>query len=128
MQIQIPRSKKLWILSWRQYLTGLLYVFGCVFSETTWAAQTYTSTVGQVQWAMTDSCFFFSLIGVPVADPVVPNSPWFAIPLAQTGFAQAYALILSAKVAGSTVIVATTGTLAGGTCGTYAGVANVNLQ
>ena len=112
------------IRSWR---IGLLY-FGCAFTGAALGSQNYTATVGQVQWALTDTCFFFSLVGVAVADPVVPNSPWFGIPLAQTGFSQAYALMLSAKTTGATVIVSTTGALAGGTCGTYAGVAALNLQ
>jgi hypothetical protein len=128
MQLRIFISKRSrMIRSWRIHLGGLLYV-GCAFTGAALGSQNYTATVGQVQWALTDTCFFFSLVGVAVADPVVPNSPWFAIPLAQTGFSQAYALMLSAKTTGATVIVSTTGALAGGTCGTYAGVAAVNLQ
>jgi hypothetical protein len=54
-------------------------------------------------------CTFFSLVGVSVADPVVPNSAWFAIPQAAVGYKEMLALLLSSKLTGKSVYVSTTG-------------------
>jgi hypothetical protein len=58
----------------------------------------------------TRPCAFFSLQGVAVADPVVPSTPWFAIPKSDPGFAEKFAVLMSAKLAGKLVNVATDGT------------------
>jgi hypothetical protein len=105
----------------RQYplIMGVILIglMGLSVSRPVQASTTHSGTVDKFQWAIVNSCFYFSMVGVPIADPVIPNSPYYAIPLAGTGFAQAYALLLSAKVAGSTVNVVSTGGWAGGTCG-----------
>jgi hypothetical protein len=87
-------------------------------------AATHDATVAMLQAMNTSTdCFFFILTGVTQADPVKPNDPWFAIPRTQNGAKDAYAMLLSAKVAGSVVQVQTTGQLA---CG-YAAVGYVAL-
>ncbi len=47
------------------------------------------------------TCVFFQLEGVTEADPVVPNSPWFAIDMEQTNGRALYAVLLSARTTGS---------------------------
>lgn len=106
----------------------LIGLMGLSLSHPVQATTTHSGTVDKFQWTISNSCFYFSLVGIAVADPVIPNSPYYAIPLAGTGFAQAYALLLSAKVAASTVNVVSTGGWAGGTCGgTAVGVNEVDL-
>jgi hypothetical protein len=88
------------------------------------ASQQYQATVAQIEPPNYNlDCFWFQLSGVAQADPVVPNSPWFAIPRTQTGYNELIATLLAAKLSGSTVEVATTGAVAGGSCSSYAGVA-----
>ena len=69
-------------------------------------------------------CIYFTLEGVPEADPVKPGDPTFAIPRSQFGSKDGYAMLLAAKVAGQRVRVVTRGTLA---CG-YAAVAQILMQ
>jgi hypothetical protein len=72
---------------------------------------------------------YFQLSGVTQADStVVANNPWFAIPSTQNGFDEIYAMLLSAKLTSGSLTVTTSGALAGGTCGNYAGVAVVFMQ
>jgi hypothetical protein len=52
-------------------------------------------------------CFYFTLEGVSEADPVVPGSPWFAVPRTQFGAKDGYAMLLSAKLSGQSVVVTT---------------------
>jgi len=73
----------------------------------------------------THDCVYFTLSGVSQADPLVPNNAWFAMPSSHYGFAMVYAALLSAKISGTTLQVVTTGALAGGSCGNYAGVDSV---
>jgi hypothetical protein len=68
-------------------------------------------------------CIYFTLEGVAEADPVKPGDPTFAIPRTQNGSRDAYAMLLSAKLAGQPVRVLTRGTL---TCG-YASVAQIMM-
>lgn len=60
------------------------------------------------------SCFYFTLNGVAVADPVVPSSPWFAISRAEEGAKEAFAMLLAPRSSGSLVRVVTNGPLACG--------------
>ena len=69
-------------------------------------------------------CIYFTLDGVPEADPIKSGDPTFAIPRSQYGSRDAYAMLLSAKLADKPVRVTTRGTLA---CG-YAAVAQIMLQ
>lgn len=69
-------------------------------------------------------CIYFTLQGVAEADPVKPGDPTFAIPRAQYGSNDAYAMLLAAKLSGQAVRVITRGTLA---CG-YASVSQIMIQ
>jgi hypothetical protein len=69
-------------------------------------------------------CFYFTLQGVPEADPIKPGEPTFAIPRTQYGAKEGYAMLLSAKLSGRTVRVLTRGTIS---CG-YASVAEVMME
>ena len=91
--------------------------------------QVYLSTVTQIQPPNSSvDCLWFQLNGVAQADPINPNSPWFAIPRTQNGYNELYALLLAAKLGGLTLQLATTGAAAGGNCGRYAGVASITAQ
>jgi hypothetical protein len=70
-------------------------------------------------------CLYFQLSGVTQADPIAPNNAWFAIPSSQNGYSGIYAMIIAAKMASAPVSVITTGALAGGTCGTFAGIDHI---
>jgi hypothetical protein len=69
-------------------------------------------------------CYYFTLQGVAEADPIKPGDPMFAIPRAQYGAKDGYAMLLGAKLAGRTVRVLTRGTIA---CG-YASVAQIMME
>jgi hypothetical protein len=93
------------------------------------AAQFYTATIAQLQApSFNQDCIWFSLTGIAQADPIVPNSPWFALARTQTGFNEIYAMLLATKMSGATIAILTTGTNAGGVCNGYAGVAQVTAQ
>jgi hypothetical protein len=88
------------------------------------ASQQYISTVTQIEAPnYNQDCLWFQLSGVTQADPQLPNSPWFAIPRTQNGYNEIYAMLLAAKLSGTSVQVATTGAPAGGACNQYSGVA-----
>lgn len=96
-----------------------------------WATgQYYTAaTIGYVMTpSETQNCLFITLVGVSQADPIAPGNPWIAIPSTQNGFSQVYATILEAKAIGASVDVATTGVLAGGSCGSDVGLHMVMLR
>ena len=89
----------------------------------------YTATVSVIEAPNYNvDCAYFQLTGVPEADPVHPGNPWFGIPRTQNGYNEIYALLLGAKLSGSTVVVQTTGVVAGGACSSYAGVAWIDLH
>lgn len=91
------------------------------------ANQQWTATVQQLQPPLSDQdCVYFTLTGVSQADPVVGGSP--CIPSTQTGFNEVYAALLGAKFSGATIMVSTTGNVAGGDCGSCAGLNYVVLQ
>jgi hypothetical protein len=73
------------------------------------------------------NCLYFQLTGVTQADPIAPSNAWFAIPATQNGFNQVVAMLISLRIASGTLQVTTTGALAGGTCGNYAGVDHVSM-
>jgi hypothetical protein len=60
------------------------------------------------------NCIFFTLVDVVEADPSIPGSPWFAIPLSQNGSAEMYNLLLRSKVHGLQIGVVTSGAPAAG--------------
>jgi hypothetical protein len=83
----------------------------------------YGKTVQQLQPGhYANNCFFFTLDGVPVADPAAkPNDPWFAMDSTSSGAKQILATLLAARASGAPVSVWTTGGLV---CG-YAAVATL---
>lgn len=95
------------------------------FSAPSFAITHSNKSVSQLQstWASAD-CIFFTLDGVSEADPVKPGNTWFAIDRTQFGAKDAYAMLLSAKISGTSVTVRTSGTLA---CG-WASVESVIMQ
>jgi hypothetical protein len=62
----------------------------------------YSKTVSLLQIAVS-GCYFFQLTGVTQADPVVANSPWFAIQTSKANAREMYAILLSARLQGTTV-------------------------
>src|SRR5690348_14808879 len=74
-------------------------------------AADWTAQMGQLQSSNLGlDCFYFTLSGVPVADPALGNNnSWFAIPRTQYGAKDAYAMLMTAKVTGTAVRVTTTG-------------------
>jgi hypothetical protein len=70
------------------------------------------------------NCFYFTLHGVAVADPVVAGSPWFAMERAGDAGRDAYATLLAAKLSGAKLRITTSGSVV---CG-YAGVVYVILE
>lgn len=54
-------------------------------------------------------CTLFQLVGVAQADPIVPWSPWFAIPNTAPEYNAMVATLLLAKASGALVTVTTTG-------------------
>jgi hypothetical protein len=64
----------------------------------------------------TTGCHFFQISGVNQADPVVPNSPWFAIPIAAGNNAkEMLAVVLTARATGTPLSrVVATGNIACG--------------
>src|SRR5271155_5649542 len=60
------------------------------------------------------NCIFSTLFDVAEADPAIPGSPWFAIPLSQNGSSEMYNLLLRSKVDGLHIGVVTSGAPAAG--------------
>lgn len=103
-----------------------LVVFGVLASGQADAVVWSAKPVGQLSSTYQNSdCILFTLEGVSEADPGVPGNPWFAIPRSQYGSKDAYAMLLSAKLSGQTISIATNGSSAA--CG-YAGVYQVWMQ
>jgi hypothetical protein len=75
--------------------------------------------------SMNAACVYFQLAGVTVADDVQPGNPRFVVPENHTGYKEAYALLLAARLTGTLVSVNTTNRVADGACGNYASVAEV---
>jgi hypothetical protein len=73
-------------------------------------------------------CIYFQLAGVATADSSVSSSPYFAMHKDHPGYAQAYAMLLAAKMTDMPVHVSTTGTIANAVCGNYAGVNEILLE
>jgi hypothetical protein len=104
-------------------IAGMLF-----FDQVALSAQ-YTSTVYQVQAPnFNRDCLYFTLSGITQADPINPNSPWFAVPRTQIGYSELYAMLLAAKLSGASISAGTTGAVAGGVCGAYAGLAWIQLE
>jgi len=72
-------------------------------------------------------CVFFSIAGVPQADPVQPGWPWIAVRQSQNGFKEIYALLLAARHSGTPVTVTTTG-VAVPECDGYAGLLRISYD
>jgi hypothetical protein len=99
-----------------------------IFAGTALSAQNYAAPIAALQPPSNyQDCVFFTLVGIPQADPIVPNNPWFALSPTQIGYSEMYAALLAAKLSGSTLNVVTTGAVGGGGCGGFAGIAYVIL-
>ena len=62
----------------------------------------YTNLEVTVVELNTTGCHFFKISGVTQADPVVPNSPWFAIPVtAGSNAKELLALVMTARITGT---------------------------
>jgi hypothetical protein len=59
-------------------------------------------------------CFFFTLEGVSEADPVLPGSYWFAVPITYQGYKELVSLLYLDKATGTTINVVTSGKTACG--------------
>jgi hypothetical protein len=77
--------------------------------------------VGVIMPPDSRDCIFFQLVGVSEADPIVPGSPWIAVPRGDNGFTEIYALLLWAKSTGTPITVETN-SQAQSTCGGMVGV------
>ena len=62
----------------------------------------YGKVVSKIEVAIS-GCYFFQLSGVDEADPVVPNSPWFAILTTQANAKEMYAVMLTVRTTGATL-------------------------
>jgi hypothetical protein len=94
----------------RRILSGL---FSCVAMTALCHPASADTFTGQVEGLLPPDhrpCIFFSIAGVPQADPVRPGSRWVAVRQSQNGFKELYALLLAAKHAGAPVTVTTNGT------------------
>ena len=60
------------------------------------------------------NCIFFTLFDIEQADPAIPGSPWFAIPMSQNGSSEMYNLLLRSKTEGLPIGVVTSGAPAAG--------------
>lgn len=67
--------------------------------------------VGMIRSPDGRPCTFFTLNGVSVADPILPNSPWFVIPQSAVGYKEMLALLVSAKLTAKPLFVSTTGSV-----------------
>jgi hypothetical protein len=114
----------------RILLLALVFTFvGNILADSAFAVQSHTAPLAQFQSPnYNEDCVWFTLAGVPQADPLVPNSPWFALSRSQIGYNEVYSILLAAKLSGSSLNVVTTGAPAGGACGGYAQIAWVVLQ
>jgi hypothetical protein len=119
------RTASLALQAMARLLGAWLVSVGVASANETW--NNYTVSIVQSP-NYNANCLFFQLTGVTQADPVNPNSPWFAILPTQNGYSEIAAMLIAAHVSGINVEVVTTGAAAGGACGSYAGVAFINLQ
>jgi hypothetical protein len=64
----------------RILLLTLVFAFvGNILADTAFAVQSYTVPLAQFQSPnYNEDCVWFALVGIPQADPLVPDSPWFA--------------------------------------------------
>jgi len=83
---------------------------------TAWPAVAEYHDEREVQLIMIDdrACTFFILHSVAQADPVVPSSPWFALPKTHPNYAELNAMLLTAKASKARVNVKTNGQIACG--------------
>ena len=102
-------------MKFQRYLKSIALIILLASPSVVLAVNWYNKSMGQLQ-SMYDGadCIYFTLGGVSEADPVKPGDPWFAIPRSQYGAKDAYAMLLSAKLSGQVVNVATRGTLSCG--------------
>jgi hypothetical protein len=81
-------------------LKSLLMVAACVWAPAnSFALDHYGKTIQKIEVAQA-SCHYFILNGVSEADPVVPNSPWFAIPTSHAHAKELYTMLLTARASG----------------------------
>jgi hypothetical protein len=117
----ILRTRIIWVAAASLAVNALL-------TDVAMSGQNYTATIAALQPPSSyQDCVFFTLVGIPQADPIVPNNPWFALSRTQIGYTEMYAALLAAKLSGSTLNVVTTGAVGGGGCTGFAGIAYVIL-
>jgi hypothetical protein len=110
---------------YRSYFYALMCVFQFIGPTLCEAAQWHNVKVGQLQALHQNTdCIYFTLENVAIADSVVGNSAWFAIPRSEYGSKEAYAMMLALKISGGLINVDTTGVPVA-SCGSYAGVMSV---
>ena len=88
------------------------------------SATTWNNQIIGVLTIDTRPCLFFQLTGVAQADPVVPNSPEFAVPTTAANYQTMVSMLLSAKLSGKPLLVVTDGTVS---CG-YATVVGLGFD
>ena len=103
-----------------------------IFLFSLWATLSFAienhidKTVQSIQFINDESCLYFSLVGVSVADSSVPGSGiWFTIPTSDDKFYILYSTLLTAKTKSLSVNVTTSGATACGG-GTEVGVLKLN--
>ena len=96
----------------------LAVLFASAFSLASHASGDSTAQVDKLQSMYSQSdCIYFTLVGVSIADPSYPASgEWFAMSRGPTAESQdrlkrAYAMLLAARLSGTTLRVRTTGNL-----------------
>lgn len=82
----------------------LLYFPGVCF-----CADHTSNEIETIQSADSRPCSFFRLKGVTEADSVVPNNPWFAVPITHHDYNVIASILLTAYTTGALVGVTTTG-------------------
>lgn len=78
--------------------------------------------VSMIETSSGAPCTYFQLNGVGEADPVVANSPYFAVSQTHVGYKEIISILLVARTTGKVLTVVTTGGVA---CG-HAAVSRIN--
>jgi hypothetical protein len=88
----------------RGLITAAVVAMCC--ANTASADSHYNKTISLLEVPAGGDCYFFQLAGVSQADPVVPNSPWFAISKtspSSSSSKELYAILLAARLQGTTL-------------------------
>jgi hypothetical protein len=110
------RTTKFRLMPTKQILGGLVALAASIACMSIYALTYDNHAVGAVRPGGDRPCTLFQLVGVAQADPVAPNSPWFALESTAPGYKEMVATLLAAKAAGRNIQVLTAGTVSA-TCG-----------